>query len=100
MQKVYYSTLLELCPRFLFKISLFSSILIKSAQKWVRVTCNSLQNSPFFVQSVLKGAKYGRRLYKINRAFFASLTSLISFLASLQTSSLTVRARRLYQVPE
>ena len=32
MQKVYYSTLLELGPRFLFKISLFSSIL-KSAQK-------------------------------------------------------------------
>ena len=44
--------------------------------------------------------KYGRRLYKINRAFFTSLTSLISFLASLQTSSLTVRARNLYQVPE
>ena len=49
----------------------------------------------FFSQSVLKDAEYGRRLCKINRVFFASLTSLISFLASLQTSSLTVRARLL-----
>ena len=59
----------------------------------MRVTCNSLQNSLFFSQSVLKDAEYVG-------VFFASLTSLISFLASLQTSSLTVRARLLYQVPE
>ena len=89
MQKVYFSTLLALGPRFLpllhcylysflFKISLLSSIL-KSAQKQVRVTCNSLQNSPLFSQSVLKGAKYRRRLCKINRVFFASLPSLIRF---------------------
>ena len=78
---------------FVFKISVLSSIL-KSAQKQERVTCNSLQNSPLFSQSVLKGAKYRRRLCKINRVFFASLPSLIRFLASLQTFPLTVRAHR------
>ena len=41
----------------------------------MRVTCNSLQNRPFFSQSVLKGAKYGRRkLYKINWAYFSHLS--------------------------
>ena len=104
MQKVYFSTLLALGPRFLpllfcylysflFKISLLSFIL-KSAQKQVRVTCKSLQNSPLFSQSVLKGAKCRRRLYKINRVFFAPLPSLIRFLASPQTFPLTVRAHR------
>ena len=63
-------------------------------KKQVSVTCNILQNSPLFSQSVLKGAKYRRRLCKINRVFFASLPSLIRFLASLQTFPLTVRARK------
>ena len=54
----------------------------------------------FFSQSVLKAAKYGRRLYKIYRVFFASLPSPIRFLASFQTFSLTVHAHRLYQVSE
>ena len=56
------------------------------------MTCSILQNSPLFSQSVLEGAKYRRRLCKINRVFFASLPSLIRFLASLQTFPLTVRA--------
>ena len=59
---------------------------------WPAIVCKTVF---FFSQSVLKDAEYGRRLCKINRVFFASLTSLISFLASLQTSSLTVRARLL-----
>ena len=58
------------------------------------MTCKSLQNSPLFSQSVLKGAKCRRRLYKINRVFFAPLPSLIRFLASLETFLLTVRAHR------
>ena len=95
-RKFTFSPFLDLVLDCCLKFILFSSIL-KSAQTQVCVTCNSLQDSPFFSQSVLKGAKYGRRVYKINRAFFASLTS---FLASLQTSSLNVRARRLHQVPQ
>ena len=53
---------------------------------WPAIVCKTVF---FFSQSVLKDAEYGRRLCKINRVFFASLTSLISFLASLQDRSST-----------
>ena len=67
----------------------------------LQIVANSLQNSPlFFLAGFKPGVKYGPRLYKIYRVFFASLPSRIRFLASLQTFSLTVRAHRLYQEPE
>ena len=55
-----------------------------------------IYKAPVFRCKVLSKA----RVEAHTRAFFAFLTSQISFLASLQTSSLTVRTRRLYQVPE
>ena len=43
----------------------------------MRVTCKSLQNSPPFSQSVLKGAKCRRRLCKINSVFPATTFHLL-----------------------
>ena len=58
---------------------------------WPTIVCKPVL---FCSQSVLKGAKHRRRLCKINRVSFASLASLIRFLASFQTFPLTVRAHR------
>ena len=95
MQKVYLSTLLGLGPYFfLFCTTTCTHFCLKSLyflpffnphKKQRRVTCNSLQNSPFFFVIGFKGAMHGRRLCKINHIFFASLPSLIHFLASFQT---------------
>ena len=89
-QKVYFSTLLGLGPRFLLfgVIPVFPSIL-KSAKKWVGETCSRLQNSPFFSLTIsFKRCKARAKTecIKLTAYFFASLPSLIRFLASLQTS--------------
>ena len=91
----YTATCTHSCLKSLYFIPLLNS------HKEVFMTCKCLQTVLFllFSQSVLKGAKYRQRLYKINCVFFASFPSPIWFLASLQTFPLTVHAHRLYQVP-